>query len=315
MRWIPHALLLLLLLPGAALAGPQEAARLLSRYPPGSVPVEPEPMQAICTLGAEGGAAEISLLTSLAQQERAEVVAAALQAIEAIRGRSRAEQRQRFAARLPTVQEVEDDLEDSPLPPATSLAAAYLREVLGDQVRHDPPPTDPGTEEVVAQLLGAGQARKALAASLLAEDPAVRMLGARAREDLGDARGAVRDYASLAARGTPGAWEDVQAHGVEVELLLLGLLVLPEHRTVSEAEILEVLVRRGSLRTAAVLSERTLEGQLSARVTAADALGRMLQREPPLTAEERELTIQGLTRAAEEGPEAVRSIARDALEG
>lgn len=328
-RW----LVLALALPAAAFAGDgavretpslqqaelNTAVGLLSRYPAGLMPVDPYVMGAIGLLGTEGTREEVSLLRSLVENERVEVRDAAAQAIASIRGRQRQTQREAFAHQLPDWPEIEavaQEMNADGLGRESAMCVAYASIVLGGidaevaAIRKN--------QGDAARLLASGHARKALAAAASDDTDQARMLQARAREDLGDVHGAVRQYAMLAASGDTDARSALDGFGVDAERLLLGLFLTPDRsgETHREAEILEVLVRHGDTLTVSVLGERTRAASASDRATAADALARML--DPDVRPARLPLAVErdaqrALAVASREGPDPVREIANEAL--
>jgi hypothetical protein len=267
-------ILLCLLFPAVARAeGIDDAVRVLSRYPAGMVPVEPEVMGAVDVLARTGGPEDLGVLRSLAGHERPEVRGAALRAIADIRDRDRTRERQDFADGLPDWPEL--DAAAAPWRTAglggeQAICAAYADTVLGHDDRYADVKPSKGDPQA---LLAEGKPRSALAAAIGLDGVDRLRWEAAAREDLGDTHGAVRRWAELAASGDADARDALDGFGIDSERLLLGMLATS---TPQEAELLEVLVRHGRDLTVTVLSERTRSGATSERVTAADALTRML---------------------------------------
>lgn len=313
------AFVAVLLLSGAARAEEPrvEAAVLLSRYPAGSVPVDPTTMTAIQRLGEEGTRQEISLLRNLAEHERDEVRAASVEAIAAIRARQRAAQREAFAGALPDWDDLateRDRLRGEGLGREEADCVAYAATVLGPPVPIEPVPAEGDPETLLAE----GRPRLAMAA--LKGDLArpEHRIAAVAWEDVGEPKAALQHYAVLAAGGDDEAAATLDAFGVDAERLLLGLLVRPEPHLASGArgELLEVLVRRGGYLTVEVLTDRSAAGPLSERLTATDALGRMLDikvRTEPLDARGRTLARRALIRATRAEEDSIRSLAVEAV--
>jgi hypothetical protein len=312
-------LAVLLLLAPVAFGGAQkdladvefnDAIKQLSHYPAGHVPVDPVAINAIALLGERGERSEISLLRSLVDHERAEIRRVAVDAIGKVRVRQRAYQRAGFAKQVPR----DDDLAEE----VTELAAAgtgkaeaecrvYARRVLGDENVMEIGPAEGDADALLAQ----GKPRQALAVLHDEVDADSRMLAARALEDLGHTRAAVRIYARQAAGGDIRARDALVEFGVDGERLLLGSLA-----SRSEAEILEVLVRDGEDRTIAVLAERADSATPSEAAVAIDALARMLDpgvRTTPLPPEPALIAEAALQRASTSDDEAVRQIALEAL--
>lgn len=317
-RWLVVALLV-----GAAsaMAAPppdvQKAAALLSRYPAGTVPVDPAAMTAIHVLGERGGRAEISLLRNLAEHERDEVRTAAVGSIADIRDRQRLAQRASYARALPDPPDLADDvarLRATGLGARQAACVAYADQLLGPPpVDRDPAPRpakgDP--EELIAEGRPAG----ALAVLVHDPSPRARRLAARAWEDLGEPGSAVRQYALLASGGDAQAMRALERYGVDAERLLLGLYARPDEPA-SDAELLEVLVRRGGPLTVGALAERIEHGEASERAIATDGLARMLEgatRAEPLSAAAIRTARAALHRAADDPVESIRAIATEAL--
>lgn len=300
--------------PASEAVGIEAAVELLSRYPMGQVPVEPATMGAIHTIADEGDRADVGVLRSLVEHERAEIRGAAMAAIEVVRARQRAGQRAAYAAGLPTEEELalaSIAWRRLGLGKTSARAAAYATLVLGDERRSDPGPRAGDAR----RLLATGQPRKALAAlaqtAPTAEDLA---LLATAREDAGDVRGALQAHTLLALTGAADSEAVLVAYGIAPETLYLGLLVMERDGPVGdqEAPLLEALVRRGGLPAAEVLSERMFTAGGSERASAADALIRMLDRSD-LADSTRGRIREALVKAVEEGPPPVRDIAASGL--
>lgn len=318
-------LLLLLALPHAATAGERldeaSAAALLSRYPAGSVPIEPATMTAIHVLGERGTRAEISLLRNLAEHERDEVRTAAVASIQSIRDRQRTEQRATFAESLPRAKVLADRAEAlvrAGLAPTQAQCVAYTEHMLGGPEVEPGRPTSGGTKGDPARMLAEG--RPARAVALLASDPSAeaRRLEAQAWEDLGEPRTALRRYAALAARGDEAGHEALATYGIDEETLLLGLLAHPQGygSGLADAELVEALVRQGDALTVRVLAERAQRPLASDRVVSVDALARMLQgegRSQPLSASAATVASEALWLATKDRVESIRVIAREAL--
>ena len=278
------------------------------------MPVEPQVIHALYTLGEVGQRSEISLLRNIAIHERPEIADAALEAIAGIRHRQLDEQRDAFARDLPGDQLLEVGatvFQGHGMGREASMCAAYSELVL-----HADVPTPQVHGPFNAELyLAIGLPRKAVAASQQKFDAESRLMEARAHEELGDTPAAVRRYAELAAVGNEDALSRLDDFGVHVERLLLGMLVSSDG---VEAAVLEVLVRRGENLTVTVLAERTRSRYASDQVTATDALARMLEgtsRAKPLTLDGRLAARDALMRVSREGADGVRQVAKEALKG
>ncbi len=282
------------------------SARMLSRYPAGEIPVEAQVLGAIATLGDLGTRAEIPLLANLVRNERLEIRTVSIAALEDVRSRLRSRQRVAYAADL-----VQRD--DPQGPTDTSRCVAYAQLVIGDGHGLAPRPEKGDAE----RLLRTGQPHKALAAAAANSDEDSRFHEAIAREELGDVRGAVVEYAELLAEGNETAERELDAFGVDTERLLLGLLSMEDIPVArNEARVLDILVRKGSGVTVGVLAERAMQGHASDRATATDALVRMLdtsQREQPLAEDGVRSARTALTRVSIEGPLEIREIAAQGL--
>lgn len=266
-----RSILLSLLMFGTALAGPEpaamqvdRAARALSIYPPGQVPMTPPVLVALEQLHEHGGADELPLLRALVVSERGLIGPRATATLNHVHARVMAGHRERFLGSLPSRVEVERAalrLQRAGLSPAAASCAAYARSVLGPELGSGPP-------------------------HLLA-----------ALEDHGDLRAAAHQQARRAADGSHGAFERLASYGVDPERLLLGLLALGQ---VDEDPALHTLVQRGEQLTIVVLSERALRPDPSDQLRAVQALNRMLntqQRAVPLAAEQRALVRKALRQA------------------
>lgn len=308
-----------------AWAGPSldaaEAAALLSRYPAGSLPVEASTMTAIQVLGQDGTREDISLLRNVAEHERDEVRSLALESIATIRDRQRLAQRETYARSAPEHTALTSRaaaLRAGGFGTGEAACAAYADMVLGDE-----PFALPSTVRVPAKgdpetLLAEGRARLAVSVLALDRSPEARRLEAVAWEDLGDPRGAIRQYALLAASGEAEAWGALDGYGVHAERLMLGMYTRAEAwlSPGEESELLEVLVRRGDALTVEVLAERATRPSASERAIAADAVARMLQgdgRDDVLTETGRTSARAALVRASRDRVESIRAIALEAL--
>jgi hypothetical protein len=310
---------------GVAWAGPRldqhDAATLLSRYPAGAVPVDPTTITAIQVLGEDGTRQEISLLRNLAEHERDEVRAAAVAAISQIRSRQRSAQRESFARTIPDwadLAEPTETLQALGLGRDEAECAAYAERILGPGPLVLARPPEQRAKGDPEALLAEG--RPALALAVLAGDPSprARRLEATAWEDLGEPRGAIRQYGLLASQGDQEAHSTLDRYGIDPERLLLGMLVRPDLYVSAgtEAELLEVLVRKGGHLTVSVLAERGTHHSASDRAIATDALARMLDPPPsdaPLSPMARRLARQALVRASTDRVESIRAIALEAL--
>jgi len=300
---------------------PDAAAALLSRYPAGSLPVDPTTITAIHVLGDTGDREDISLLRNIAEHERDEIRGAAVSAIGAIRDRQRAAQRERFARDLPDPAQLAAPtaaLRAQGLGSDEAACAAYAGRVLGTGSLGPHPASEDAAKGDPEALIAEGRPRTAVAVLEHDPSPAARRLEALAWEDLGEPRGAVRQYALLAARGEAEAWDALDRFGVDPERLLLGLLTRAETRLPagSESEVLETLVRRGDLLTVQVLAERATHPSASERAIATDALVRMAQatgRDGPLGSKAHAVVHQALLRATRDHVESIRAIALEAL--
>lgn len=260
-----HRLLALLLAiaPAPAAAGEtppasqvNQAASLLSRYPPGRVPLDRAVLDAIDVLGREGAVSDGALLRSLALDEPGPIGRAAAQAADALAARTSSANRQGYVDRLPSEAAVDawvDSHADAlaqarwgPLGRSERQVIAYAALVLPDA-------TGP------------------------AGDDPLETAGAHERD--GRPAAAVAAYAAAAAIGEEDALSALAAYGVDAERLLLGMtspaagaLGLPSLNPAAVA----VLVDVGSVRTVAVLVERARSPEPAVRSVAVATLGQLL---------------------------------------
>lgn len=290
-----------------------DAARTLSAYTPGRMPVERPVLEALATLEVYGEPQDVALLRDVLSHESDLLGRLARGAIGTIRERQRRAQRQAFADALQAGSGAQLQAEATwrarGLGPTEAWCAAYADRVLGDQAL----PLTARSDADPVRLLARGEARAAVAA-LAPDVPAETTI--RAFEDAGEVQAALQIHARLAAAGDPTSEQALQDYGIEVERLMLGLL----HRDrVHEPETLETLVRRGKGLTVRVLAERVVDPpSASDQATAADALGRMLRTEArpdPLPRAERERIRAALLAASYRATPAVRPIVREALTG
>lgn len=288
---------------------PDSAAVVLSRYPPGHMPVEAAVIRAISSLEVRGSRRDVSLLRHIAAHEQPVLATAARRAIAAVRTRQRHAQRVAFADDLRAPIDMAAMIRTwrrEGLGPAEAACAAYAHTIVGDAPTADGPSIDGDPE----RLLADGKASAAVAALDADADP---QLAARAFEEAGQIRRALRIHAERAVAGDDDALATLEDYGVDTERLFLGLLRSGE---VDDAQALETLVRRGDGWTVRVLAERVKAPAASEQATAADALGRMLivdLRTRPLQRGARELARKTLREAAMRGAPPVRPIAAEAL--
>jgi hypothetical protein len=230
-----------------------QAASLLSRYPPGRVPLDGAVFDAIDLLSREGTAGDGVLLRSLAIDEPGPIGRAASQAADEVAERTGRASRLEYADRLPS---------DAAIDAWIDSHSSAL-----NQAR--PGPLGRSERQVVAyaSLLLAG------ASSSSDDDP---MESARAHERAGRPPSAVAAFAAAAALGEDGALSALAAYGVDAERLLLGMtspaageLGLPALNPAAVAVLVEV----GSVRTVAVLVERARSPDPAIRSVAVGTLG------------------------------------------
>lgn len=295
------------------------AARVLSAYVPGRMPVEGPALRAIADLDVYGEPEDIAVLRHVLDHESDVLARMAKDAIGRIRARQRVRQRDAFKAGLstpdPTLNRALTRAERwwmaGGLGPTEAWCAAYADVILGEA--GDEPSLPSILPDDPKILLARGEAASALAATDGSTDAQTRV---RAFEDAGRVRGAIRIHAEQAASGDAEAIEALESYGIEVERLVLGLLHQDQNR---ESETLETLVRSGRGLTVRVLAERVVDPpSASDQVTAADALGRMLHtqaRRDPLPRADRERIRTALRTASFRAAPAVRPIVREALRG
>jgi hypothetical protein len=282
-------------------------------------------VDALHRLGEQGTTEHIGLLRSLSEHERAEVSSIAAEAMSTIRERQRRDQRERFALSLPDWPELANASREyvtRGVGREEAACVAYSALLLHPEEPRYPAHAESGDAE---QLLAGGRPRQALSAALAVEREGVaregesRWLQARAYEDLGEVRSAIRMYAILAAGGDEKAKAALDGYGVDTERILLGILAFPDFSDEADAtpaQVLEVLVRHGDDLTVTVLAERTRSAAASDQATAADALARMLEgsaRSHPLGVAVQHDARSALARVSREGPEPLREIAEAAL--
>jgi hypothetical protein len=294
--------------PPAAMAtsDTERAARLLSRYPAGRMPVDPQVLRAIGTLDVGGDRRDVPVLRSIVEREQPVLARLARHAIGSIRDRQRAAQRSAFDPDPAAIARAVRAWRDTDLGPAEAACAAYADALLG--------PAGPTRPQAIGAdpeaLLERGRAAEAVAFLPTSGD---LPLAVRTHEEAGDVPGALRRLARAAAGGDGWALAHLEAYDIDVERLLLGL---PHVDEVDGTRTLDTLVRRGGGLTIRVLAERFKFSSGSEQATAADALGRMLlvaHREAPLPRAERQLARQALADAAQTALPPVRPIALEAL--
>ncbi len=309
-----------LLLAGPAHAGaprdPAAAAALLSRYPAGEMPMDGATMTALRVLGERGDRDDISLLRNVAEHERDEVRGMALAAIASIRERQQADLRAAFAATAPDPTAPAVATQRGGIGPSESACARYALGVLGDAPLTAPPSGRPPIKGDPADLIAEGRPRQAVSVLVQDRSDAARRLEARAWEDLGEPRAALRQFALLAAHGQADGWQALVHYGVDPERLLLGLLTTGALRVGRDAELLEVLVRRGDLLTVEVLAERSARASASDRAVATDAIARMVGATDGARALSPAAVSKGRTalrEATRDRVDSIRAIALEAL--
>ena len=284
-----YGLVLALLLTSApARAGTVDVSAsvaLLSRYPAGLTPPNPDVLAAVAQLGAQGDRTVASLLRNLSRNEHGDVQTAASAAIDQLRERERGERGATFDQGLPDEK-------------GLSMAARRWRSAgLGEQ-----------------EALCAAYASAVLGSPAPNASDSDALVDAEAREDQGDVRGAVQGYVRLAAKGDLRAREALDGLGVDRERVLLGLLAdktlgasgAPPGLADAPAappEVLDVLVRDGQALTVAVLVERTHSPDAADRASAATALARMVDgtnRDEPLPGPSADAARRALATASHE---------------
>ncbi len=232
----------------------EDPAALLSRFAPGQLPDAPAVHNALITLATRGDSADLPLVDRIAQEEHGDVANTARAAAEQLRAGLRQQLRTGFASGLPQVRRPRPS-QPGDLGPAESAALAYADRVFAD--RGIPHP---------------------LAFASLPDDGWSAL--ARAREDAGDARGALAIYACAAMQGQDGAIAEIGDFGVDAEQLLLGMAANQPRTGTSlgAAHSIEMLTRTGTEPTATVLLERARGPRADLRAEAIEALGRMLRR-------------------------------------
>ena len=282
-----------------SLASAIEPVVLLSRYPVGDMPVEPQTIGAILTLGELGGAAELPLLDSVVERERSELSNAATVARDLIRARRRQSQRAEFANHLPDWPELERA--------APTFLGAHTQ--LDRETR--------ASATYAAVVLGIAPTQNAHTASRLPE-LGTRLPNPLELENRGEVQLAVQSWALHAAAGSEHARTELDSFGIDAERLLLGMLSLSRlsGSAPMEAGLLNVLVWDGDQLTVEVLSTQALTGTGSNRATATDALVRMLDsgwRDAPLDPISERAARMALRNVSTSGPPGIREIALEGL--
>ena len=292
-------------------------AMMLSRFPAGTLPNSEPVRAAIEHLGNVGDNGEVSLLRHILRTERPELVVLAEDAVEKIHERTRHSQRKAFKRMLlRNDQRLANTIarQTEPVGPHERDCVAYAALVLGDSelVRVEPRFGDPKA------FLRRGELKRALSAAHSQHGHRARMLESRIREYMGDLHGALTILVAEYAEGHQDAKLALESFGVNSERLLLGLLNSTDTALseTHETDILNVLIRRGSLLTISVLAERIQHPAGSERGIAADALAQMLEpshRDTPLNSHSRRAAHRVLLQASSTPLEPARSIALEAL--
>ena len=244
--------ILLLLATASAGSGSSvdDAAALLSRFPPGSIPASPRVLEAIGALTEHGDEDHIDLLQSLVEDESAELRIVAVDAIEGI------SQRARVACR-------------------TAYTPPLDRDVARWISRHQP--VGPQGE-----TLGRAEQRAvAYTALVLAESlvPLVdnwRSLG-QLLETQDEPQTAIRLYATAIINGELDAVTYLEAFDVDTETLLLGLLTALPSNHPTKPVLITWLTAHGSIATVNVLSNRAMRMSTIERAGALNALSTMIR--------------------------------------
>ena len=271
-----------------------EAAQLLSRYPAGQVPGEPQFLEAIQTISESGGPDDIPVLESMALHETGAIRVAAIEGLGHLAYRQRTLLRRTFAGR-PSQGDIERWIAENThalyrsngdrLGPIEQTSAAYAALILAP-LEIDSIPSDARLNEL-----------------------------AEAREDAADARGALRLYAEAARHGDPRAFLRIQDYSVDTERIILGLLCTPDARSRLEPDTtLETLVTMGGTMTVRVMMERSTRGAPLERAIALGALSRMLE-SGRLSTSNALAAKRSLLAATRSDPEMdVRTLARAAID-
>ena len=282
MRYL-FTILLMILVPSKGWAsGPESAAQMLSRFPPGHVPASIPVLNAMGVLEESGDLEHISLLESMIDGESREIQEAATLALAGISSRGRHALRKNFSE--PTSEQIH---------------------ALGELLRNE------------SVHLGPHE-RQALAYAVLVlekiPDNVERewRLSGMSQEDAADAQGALRTYALAAANGHIEALEEIRAYGVDPERLVLGLWTAWCPEQTDTTTTLEILVRVGSIQTVRVLANRALRATAYHRAIALDALSQMLA-DGKLSRTAVSAARHGLESGMRDPHDDVRQLARAAL--
>jgi hypothetical protein len=282
MRLILTILLLLISQPSAWASDTEHAARMLSRFPAGNVPASIAVLDAMGVLAESGSEEHLSLLESMIGSESPQVQEAAALAVDVISRRGRRALRREFIV------------------PSSTQVHAFAEQFRDEQLR-----------------LGIHE-RRALAYAVLTlgEIPANSVgewrLNGTTREEAADPFGALRSYAQAAAQGHIGAFQEIQAYGLDPEQLVLGLWTAWCPDRTDTSATLETLVQMGSIQTVRVLVNRAVRAPAYHRAIALDALSQMLT-DGKLSNSASIAARHGLESGMQDPHDSIRELARAAL--
>ena len=270
----------------ASIAQADEAATLLSRFEPGTLPASPSVLTALGSLGDSGTTDHLPLLNSIVQDEGPVVRVSARSAIADIDARLRSAFRGAYSG--PRHDEVWAWLSaHEPIGPAgeslgrnEKYAVAYGALVLGDTVG----PT-------LKDWKGAGYSL----------------------EQSGHFQDAIRLYTTAIIEGDFEAIDELAEFRIDTEQLLLGVLTaLPNDHPIRD-RLMDWLVSNGSVTTVRVMADRTKRTSALERAIAIRALGTMI-RDGKLKPNAASLARKRLERTADDPHADVSQFARATLE-
>ena len=263
----------------------EAAAKAISRYPQGSVPLNETTLEAIGTLGAQGNEDDLSLLTDMAAHEVGAIQTAVNLAIEDLTTRLRLKHRAEY--RGPSVRQVDAWLEGTVLLDDDGRA-------LGN---HE--------SKVVAYT------SLALQHGISAHRSDWRPFAQQMEAD-GQTGAAIQQYAAAVLMGEFSALPELEGFGLSGETLVLGLFVSLPSEAQPSSELFSWLKENGSKQTVAVFSDRAVAGSALQRAIALDTLSEMIQT-GTLNRESTEIARRRIERSTNDPHREIRLLARTTL--
>jgi len=271
--------------PDALASQANDAATLLSRFEPGTLPSNTSVLSALARLSDSGTTDHLPLLKSLVSEESSIVRKNARMAIQTIDARHRTATRSAVVG--PTGQEVAEWLSrHEPVGPAgeplgrhEKIAVAYSALILGDKVG----PALMNWKETGYNL-----------------------------EQNGEFRQAIRLYTTAMLEGNFDAIHEMAQFPFKTELLLLGVFTaLPADHPSREA-LMGWLVEHGSVSTVRIMADRAKRASAFDRAVALDALALMI-REGKLKPKAVDIARSRLERSTRDPHADVSAFARTTL--